>query len=207
MNPQVDAYLMNGCGRCKLFNTPFCKVHTWRAELDVLRSLALECDLTEELKWSMPVYTFQKKNIAIIGAFKDNCVISFLKGYLLNDVQGVLQKPGENSQIARVIRFTSLTQIVAMQEIIKSYLKEAMQLEESGIEMKAEKKTELILPSELVAKFEDDVLFKKAFQALTPGKQRGYVIFFTQPKQSKTRIDRIEKCMNKILAGKAVQDR
>lgn len=206
MNPEVDNYFIDGCGRCSLFATPQCKVNTWAKELKLLRTIVNDCGLTEELKWGVPVYSFQKKNVLLIGAFKDNCVLSFLKGALLNDAKNILAFPGENSQSGKVIRFTNAGKIVKLEKTIKAYIYEAIEIEKAGLKVPLKKITEHKIPEELEIKFKKDAKFKAAFQALTPGRQRGYFIHFSQPKQAATRISRIEKCIPKIFAGKGMQD-
>ena len=206
-NPKADAYFDAGCGRCDLVNTPKCKVNFWREEMALLRTIALEIGLTEELKWSVPVYTSEGKNIAIVAAFNDNCVLSFLKGSLLKDPHGILEKPGENSQVGRVVRFTDTKKVVELEAVLKAYLLEAIEIEKSGEKVKLKTIDEHEIPEELQNKFDEDPSFKAAFQALTPGRQRGYYIHFSQPKQAKTRIERIEKCKPKIFSGKGFFDR
>lgn len=206
-NPKVDAYFVDGCGRCKLFRTPQCKVNFWREELAMLRQIVLECGLLEELKWSQPVYSFQQKNIGMVTAFNDNCVISFFKGALLKDENKILEKPGENTQGGRVVRFTDLQKIIELKPILKAYIFEAIEIEKSGERVKLKTMDEYEIPEELEAKFAENPEFKKAFQSLTPGRQRGYYLHFSQPKQTKTRVERIEKCLPKIFSGKGFQDR
>ncbi len=178
----------------------------WRAELEELRRIILDCELTEELKWGKPCYTFQKANLLVICEFKDACVLNFLKGSLLKDAKRVLAPPGENSQSARLIRFTSVREIAAMESTLKAYTREAIKLEESGAKVKFKKITEHKLPEELQDKFDDSPGFKTAFRALTPGRQRAYLLHFSAAKQSKTRVARIEKCAPRILKGKGLDD-
>lgn len=206
MNPQIDHYLRDGCGRCPLGGTPDCKVHNWPQELKKLRTIVLDCGLTEELKWGVPCYTFQNNNILIVSALKDYCTLSFFKGALLSDTKGILQKPGENTQAARLIKFTSPSAITAMEDILKAYIFEAIEVEKAGLEVVFKKNTEPF-PKELENKLAEDPAFKAAFEALTPGRQRGYVLHFSQPKQSTTRESRIEKCIPKIMEGKGFNDR
>lgn len=206
MNPKVDHYFIAGCGRCPLADTPECKVHNWQEELQLLRSILLECGLTEELKWGVPCYTFQKNNVIILGAFKEYCMISFFKGALLSDTEGILTKPGENTQAGRVIRFTNVKQVVKLEAVLKAYIYEAIEVEKSGAKVTYKKADEYAIPDELTQKFKEDPEFKKAFYALTPGRQKGYIIHFSQPKQSATRVSRIEKCMSKIFEGKGFND-
>ncbi|MBP6431411.1 MAG: YdeI/OmpD-associated family protein [Ferruginibacter sp.] len=206
MNPKVDHYLIAGCGRCNLYNTPQCKVNNWQKELVALRMIMLECGLTEELKWSMPTYTADGKNVLIVAAFKDFCSINFFKGALLKDEQHILVQPGENSQSAKLLKFTDVKQITKQKVIIKSYVKEAIEIEKQGKKVSFKKITEQKIPEELQTKFDELPAFKAAFNALTPGKQRGYLIHFSQPKQSATRQSRIEKCIPKIFEGKGFND-
>jgi uncharacterized protein YdeI (YjbR/CyaY-like superfamily) len=206
MNPKVDAYFTAGCGRCPLVNTPECKVHNWEKELEMLRTIVLDCGLTEELKWSHPVYTFQGNNIILIGAFKENCVISFFKGALLTDTDKILCKPGKNTQAGRVIRFTNVREIVKMESIIKAYIYEAIEIEKAGLKVEFKTIEEHKIPEEFQTKLEEISALKTAFNALTSGRQRGYLLHFSQPKQSKTREARIERCMPQILIGKGLND-
>ena len=207
MNPAVDNYLIEGCGRCSLGGTPDCKVHNWTEELKQLRRIVLECGLTEEVKWSVPCYTFQQNNVLIVSAFKEYCSLSFFKGALLKDAEGILEKPGENSQAARLFKFTNVQQILEMEPTIKAYIYEAIEVEKAGLKVDFKQKNELVYPEELQTKLDEDPELKSAFESLTPGRQRGYVLHFSQPKQSKTRISRIEKCIPKILEGKGFHDR
>jgi uncharacterized protein YdeI (YjbR/CyaY-like superfamily) len=205
MNPKVDLYLADGCGRCAFYATPQCKVKNWRKELETLRQIVLACNLTEELKWSVPVYTYQNKNILIVSAFKDYCAISFFKGALLEDKQGILDKPGESTQSARLIKFTSEKEIIKCAAILKKYILEAIAMESSGKKVMFKKDLDPI-PEELENKMHALPVFKNAFYALTPSKQRGYIIYFSQPKQSATRVARIEKCVEKIMNGLGIND-
>ncbi|MEE8429252.1 MAG: YdeI/OmpD-associated family protein [Gammaproteobacteria bacterium] len=200
MNPKVDTYLAEGCGRCSLVNTPQCKVNTWPEELKELRRIILDCGLTEELKWSQPCYTYQKSNVVLMGAFKEYSALSFFKGALLKDVNSILQKPGENSQAARQIRFTDVQAIVEMEPILKAYIHEAIEVEKAGLKVDFKKK-EHSIPEELQNTFDESPAFKTAFEALTPGRQRGYILHFSAAKQSKTRASRIEKYMPRIFDG------
>lgn len=201
----VDQYLKSGCGRCEFFNTPRCKVNTWRRELTALRDILRNTQLKEEIKWSVPCYTYNGKNVVILTALKDYCALSFFKGSLLKDELGLLHKPGENSQAARVMRFTSLTDINKLKSVIKSYITEAIELEKSGARVSFKKEAPE-LPDELKQKLMENPQLKAAFEKLTPGRQRGYVIYFTQPKQSVTRLSRIDKCTPRILQGKGLHD-
>jgi uncharacterized protein YdeI (YjbR/CyaY-like superfamily) len=203
MNPEVDLYLEDGCGRCKFYKTPQCKVHRWQSELKALRKIVLDCGLTEELKWSFPVYTYNNKNIVIVSAFKEYCSLSFFKGVLLQDTNKLLHKQGESSQAARIIKFTSTKEISTIVHILKAYIFEAIEIENVGLKVEFKKNLEPV-PGELENEFERDAKFKKAFYDLTPGKQRGYIIYFSQPKQSITRETRIGNCKQKIMNGEGV---
>src|SRR5579875_3777360 len=205
MNPKVDAYLAQGCMRCKLGGTPDCKVHKWEEELKRLRAILLDCGLTEELKWSQPCYTYQKRNVVMMSAFKEYCSLNFMKGSLLKDAYGILVKPGENTQVGRQIRFTNVEDIIKMVAILKEYIHEAVEVEKSGERPKIKKNQEPI-PAEFQRKLDEMPDLKTAFEALTPGRQRAYILYFSAPKQSKTRESRIEKCMQNILEGKGLND-
>lgn len=205
-NPKVDVYFRVGCGRCPLVNTPECKVHNWAEELAKLREIVLDCELDEELKWSHPVYTFQQNNIVMTGAFKENCVLSFFKGVLLKDESKILQKPGENTQAGRVIRFTDVRQIIGLQSVIKAYIYEAVEIEKNGLKVVFRETNDFTLPKELETKFTEKPALRSAFFALTQGRQKDYILHFSQPKQSKTRSERIEKCTPQIMSGKGLRD-
>ena len=207
MNPAVDLYLAEGCGRCPLWQTPQCKVHDWQVELKALRPILLNCVLTEELKWKMPCYTFENNNVVLMSAFKEYCALSFFKGALLKDPQGILEKPGENTQAARLIRFTNVQQIVDLAPVISAYIAEAIAVEKAGLTVEFKQVDELAIPAELQDKFDDDPAFQMAFEALTPGRQRGYILHFAGAKQSSTRTSRIEKYTQKIFDGQGMYDR
>ncbi len=192
MNPKVDVYLS--------------KAKKWQEEMEKLRMTILDCQLTEELKWGKPCYTFQKSNIVIIQGFKEYCALLFFKGVLLNDANGILIKPGENTQAGRQIRFVNVREIVEMEPILKAYIYEAIEVEKAGLEVNFKKNTELIIPEEFQNKFDEIPALKTAFDALTPGRQRAYILYFSSPKQSKTRESRVEKCMQQILHGKGLND-
>lgn len=206
MNSKVDNYLAVGCGRCPLGGTSDCKVHQWPEELKKLRAILLDCGLTEELKWGVPCYTYQNKNIVLISALRAYCSFSFFKGVLLKDPHNILEKPGKNSQSDRVIKFTSVQQVIELEDILKAYILEAIEVEKAGLKVEFQKNPEPI-PEELQQKFYEDPFFKTAFEELTPGRQRGYIIYFSQPKQPKTRVNRIEKCVPKILNGEGLHDK
>lgn len=192
MNPKVDGYLR--------------KAKKWQEELEKLRMIILDCQLTEELKWGKPCYTFQKKNIVLIIGFKEYCALLFTQGALLNDANGTLIKPGENTQAARQIRFTNVQEIVEMETILKAYIYEAIEVKKAGLKVNFKKTTEFIIPEEFQNKLDEIPALKTAFDALTPGRQRAYILYFSAPKQSKTRESRIEKCRQQILNGKGLND-
>jgi uncharacterized protein YdeI (YjbR/CyaY-like superfamily) len=187
MNPKVDEYLR--------------KATKWQKEMEKLRRISLGCGLTEELKWGKPCYTFQQSNVVIIQGFKEFCALLFCKGALLNDPKGILKKFGW--QAARRIPFTNVREIVEMEPILKTHIHEAK--EKTGLEVTYKKNPEPI-PEELQNKLDEMPALKTAFDALTPGRQRGYILYFSQPKQSKTRESRVEKCMQQILNGKGLND-
>ena len=189
MNPKVDFF--------------FSKAEKWREEFEKLRRILLGCRLTEELKWSKPCYTFQKSNIVIIQGFKEFCALLFCKGALLNDPKGILKKFGW--QAARRIPFTNVREIVEMEPILKAYIHEAIEVEKAGLEVNF-KKDPGTVPEELQKKLNEIPALKAAFDALTPGRQRGYILYFSGAKQSKTRESRVEKCMRRILNGKGLND-
>lgn len=192
MNPMVDEYVS--------------KAKKWQEEFKKLRMIILDCELTEELKWNKPCYTFQKSNIVIIQGFKEYCALMFFKGALVNDPNGILIKPGENSQAQRQIRFTNVQEIVEMEAILNAYINGAIEVEKSGLEVNFKKTTEFNIPEELQKKFDEIPELKTAFEGLTPGRQRAYILYFSQAKQSKTRESRIEKYMQQILNGKGLND-
>lgn len=206
LKENVDLYFIDGCGRCPLGGTPNCKVNNWPNELQNLRRIVLECGLNEELKWGVPVYTYQNKNIAIVAAFKEYCSLSFFKGALLSNSDGLLVASGENSQSAKLIKFTSTEEIIRLELSLKAYLFEAIEVEKIGLKIISKKPEELLFPEELSDKLASDPVFKKAFEALTPGRQKGYIFYFSQPKQSKTRSSRIDGSLEKILSGKGISE-
>lgn len=205
MTSTIDQYLHEGCGRCPLGGTPECKVLQWVPILTLLRQFVLDCGLTEEVKWGVPCYTFQQKNVLLLSAFKKYCAISFFKGSLLSDIHHMLEKPGKHSQAARLLKFTRIEEIKQHKSHIKAYLYEAMEIEKAGLRVQFEKNPEP-MPEELEQKLTEDPLLKAAFEALTPGRQRGYILYFSAPKQAKTRIRRIEKSMDNILHGVGLHD-
>jgi uncharacterized protein YdeI (YjbR/CyaY-like superfamily) len=206
MNKIVENYFVEGCLRCKLGATPACKVNTWKEELAILRHLVLETDLKEECKWGVPCYTYEGKNVVNVSAFKSYACLSFFKGALLKDPAKILTKAGENSQTFRLLKFTDPAQIFAAAAHIKSYIAEAIELEKTGQKIIYPKNPEP-RPEELLARFEIDPALKKAFEALSPGRQRGYIIYFSQPKKSESKLARIEKSRPKILNGEGLNDR
>ena len=191
--------------RCKLGGTPGCKVNDWLEELKMLRMIALDCGLTEEVKWGVPCYTFKGKNVFLVSALKEYCALSFFKGSLLNDSHKLLVKPGENSQAGRLAKFTNVREIIEKEAILKTYIFEAVELEKAGLKVNFKKNPEPI-PIEFQKTLDENPQLKAAFEALTQGRQRGYILYFSQPKQSKTRESRIEKCMQQILDGQGLHD-
>ena len=202
----VDQFLEIGCGRCEFGGTPDCKVKPWTKELKLLRKLLLGAGLTEEIKWSAPCYTHDGRNIVALSALKESATISFFRGAELSDGEEVLEKPGENSRFARYMRFTSVKQINSLKQVIVSYVREAIELEKSGKKATSDNAMPQH-PDELTQVFNSNPKFRDAFNALTPGRQRGYLLHFSSPKQSKTRIARIEKCKPKIFDGKGWNER
>jgi len=192
MNPKVDWF--------------FDKASKWQKEYEKLRTIVLDCGLIEELKWGCPCYTFEKRNIVLIHGFKEYCALLFFKGALLNDANGILIQQTENVQSARQARFTNLQEIVKMEAILKTYIYEAIEVERAGVKVKLKKTSEYQIPEEFQKKLNKTPALKTAFYALTPGRQRGYIFYFSQPKQSKTRESRIEKYMKQILNGKGLDD-
>lgn len=175
--------------------------------MEHLRRLLLETELTEEYKWSQPCYTLNGKNVLILTAFKDYCCLAFFKGSLLKDTHQLLVTPGEHSQAARQLRYTSTAEVIRDKALIRAYIQDAIELEKSGAKVEFNQKNELELAEELLRKMNEDQAFKKAFEALTPGRQRGYHLYFSSPKQSATRTSRIEKCMPRIFEGKGWNER
>lgn len=205
LNPLVDRYLIDGCMRCKLGATPACKVNKWRTELETLRSIILQHKLKEELKWGAPCYTYNGKNIILLSALKDAVVISFLKGSLIENKKNILQKAGANSNVARIIKFKNVDEIISIKQELNDFIKAAIEIENKGLKI-SKTSNEIQIPIELEEIFKADAALKKAFLSLTPGKQRGYIIYFRQPKQSATRISKIEKCREKIMNGEGLND-
>jgi uncharacterized protein YdeI (YjbR/CyaY-like superfamily) len=192
MNPKVDIFLS--------------KAKKWQEEFKELRTIVLDCGLTEELKWRAPCYTFQKSNVVIIQGFKEYCALMFFKGALINDTDGILIRPGKHTQAGRQIRFTNTREIIEMEPILKAYIYQAIEVEKAGLKVKLKKTTEYIIPEEFQNKLDETPALKTAFDALTPGRQRAYLLYFSTPKQSKTRESRVEKYTQQILDGKGLND-
>jgi uncharacterized protein YdeI (YjbR/CyaY-like superfamily) len=192
MNPKVDDYLN--------------KAEKWREESKKLREIILGCGLTEEFKWMHPCYTYENKNVVLIHGFKEYCALLFHKGALLKDPHKILVQQTENVQAARQIRFKTIQEIVDMETILMDYIYEAIAVEKAGLEVALKKETEFSIPVELQNKFNENPILKTSFEALTPGRQRAYIFYFSQPKQAKTRESRIDKCVERILSGKGLKD-
>jgi len=192
MNPKVEFY--------------FNKAKRWQEELEKLRMIVLDCGLTEELKWGVPCYTFQKRNVVLIHVFKEYCALLFFKGALLDDPNGILIQQTKNVQAARQIRFTNIRSIIKMKPILKAYIREAIEVEKAGLKVDFRKTTDFNIPEEFQSKLDKIHALKSAFDALTPGRQRAYILHFSAPKQSRTREARVEKCMQQILNGKGLND-
>ncbi|MDA8345950.1 MAG: YdeI family protein [Thermaerobacter sp.] len=192
MNPKVDEFIS--------------KAKRWRAEYEQLRKNVLDCELTEEFKWMHPCYTFESRNIVLIHGFKEYCALLFHKGALLQDAYGILIQQTENVQAARQIRFTNVQEIIEMETVLKAYIYEAVEVEKAGLKVNFKNTTDFAIPEEFQNKFGEMPDLKSAFEALTPGRQRAYIHYFSEPKQSKTRESRVEKCVKQILAGKGLDD-
>lgn len=190
MNRKVDGFLR--------------KAKKWREEFEKLRQVCLDCGLTEELKWGKPCYTYQQSNTVLIHGFKEYCAMLFMKGALLKDPTGILIQQTENVQAARQIRFTNVREIIEMEPILKAYIKEAK--EKAGVEVDYKKTSEFAVPKEFRNRLDESPALKTAFDGLTPGRQRGYILYFSAAKQSKTREARVEKCVQQILNGKGLND-
>ena len=190
-NPKVDWFFKKG---------------QWQAEFEKLRNVLLDCGLNEELKWGCPCYTFEKRNIVLIHGFKEYCALLFFKGALLKDAKGILVQQTENVQAARQIRFTSVREIVKMKSVLKAYVQEAIGVERAGLKVNLKRTAEFSMPEEFETRLDQDPSLKTAFKALTPGRQRGYLLYFSAPKQSKTRAARVEKYVPQILKGKGLND-
>src|SRR5476649_802186 len=192
MNPKVDWY--------------FSKAKKWQEEFGKLRTIVLDCGLTEELKWGCPCYTYQSSNIVLIHGFKEYCAILFFKGALLKDPKGILIQQTENVQAGRQIRFTSAEEIIKMASTLKAYIRDAIKVEQSGAQVEFKKTAEFTMPEEFLNRLEESPELQEAFAALTPGRQRGYLLHFSSAKQAKTRESRVEKCVPHILKGKGLDD-
>ncbi|MCL4517220.1 MAG: YdeI family protein [Firmicutes bacterium] len=192
MNPKVDEFLS--------------KAKQWQEEFEKLRMIILDCQLTEELKWGKPCYSFQGSNIVLMHGFKEYCALLFIKGALLKDPNGILIQQTGNVQAGRQIRFTNAQEIVEMEAILKAYIYEAIEVEKSGLQVEFKKTTEYTIPEEFQNKLDEIPALKTAFETLTPGRRRAYILYFSEPKQSKTRQSRVEKCMQQILNGKGLND-
>jgi len=192
MNPKVDFF--------------FDKAKKWQEEMEKLRMIVLDCGLTEELKWGCPCYTSENSNIVLIHAFKEYCALLFFKGALLNDAKGILITQTENVQSGRQIRFTSVKEIDKMQRVLKTYIYEAIEVEKAGLKVEFKKTAEFAMPEEFQKQLDKNAALKKAFNALTPGRQRGYLLYFSAAKQSKTREARIDKYIPHILVGRGLND-
>jgi uncharacterized protein YdeI (YjbR/CyaY-like superfamily) len=192
MNPKVDEFLGEAL--------------KWREEFEKLRKIILDCRLTEELKWGKPCYTFQGSNVVLMHGFKEYCALLFIKGALLKDPHKILVQQTENVQAGRQIRFTTVQEITAMESILKEYIREAIDVERSGLEVDFKKTAEFTIPEEFQSKLSGDPALKAAFESLTPGRQKAYIFYFSQPKQSKTREARVEKSLPQILSGKGLDD-
>jgi uncharacterized protein YdeI (YjbR/CyaY-like superfamily) len=188
MNPKVDIFVSNA--------------EKWQEELEKLRTICLDCGLTEELKWGVPVYTFRQSNIVGINGLKESCALSFFKGALLYDADGILIQPGEHTQSGRWVKFTSVQEIVEMEPILKACIYEAIEVEKAGLKVNLKTTADFIIPEEFQNKLDAISALKTAFYALTPGRQRAYLLHFSAPKQSKTRETRVEKYIPQILNGK-----
>jgi uncharacterized protein YdeI (YjbR/CyaY-like superfamily) len=191
-NPKVDAFIGNS--------------KTWQKELEKLRAVLLDSELTEEFKWYQPCYTFRGKNVIVISGMKESCAFAFFKGALLKDVHGILTAPGKHSQSTRWIKFTSMREIAEMKSVLKAYIREAIEVEQSGVKLKLRKTSDLKFPEELQTMLDEFPDFKAAFEALTPGRQRAYIYHISAAKQSKTRESRVLKCMPRILEGNGLLD-
>ncbi|MBL0371187.1 YdeI family protein [Rhizobium sp. KVB221] len=192
LNPKVDAFLETA--------------KSWRGEFEKLRKIAFDCGLTEELKWGQPCYSLEGTNVVLIHGFKDYCAYLFFKGALMKDPGGILVQQTDNVQAARQIRFTSLEQIASMDNVLKDYIHNAIEVEKAGLKVELKKTSEFSMPEEFQSKLVELPDLKKAFEALTPGRQRAYLLHFSSAKQSKTRETRIEKCVPQILSGKGLDD-
>ncbi|WP_400164734.1 YdeI family protein [Brevibacillus sp. TJ4] len=192
MNPKVDGFLR--------------QEKKWKEEFEKLREIVLDCELTEDFKWMHPCYTYENKNIVLIHGFKDFCALLFHKGALLQDTHGILVQQTKNVQAARQIRFTNVQEIVELEPILKTYIQQAIEAEKAGLQVNLKEHVEYSIPEELQTRFDEIPDLKTAFDALTPGRQRAYILYFSEPKQAKTRVARVEKCVPQILEGKGLRD-
>lgn len=206
MASTVDFYFTDGCGRCALVSTPACSVNKWQPELRELRALVLGCGLTEELKWGVACYTFQQKNVVLIHAFKEYCALNFFNGALLSDTNGILVRQTENVQAARQIRFNDVREITRLRAVLQAYIREAIEVEKAGVKVSFKPTSEFAVSGELQQALNSSAALNAAFNTLTPGRQRGYLLYFAAPKQAKTRAARIEKYTPQILRGKGLHD-
>ena len=207
-NPEVSSYFKQGCGRCNLHATPDCRVHLWPGALAELRLIALECGLKEERKWGVPCYVNENgKNIALLGAFKAHCLISFFQGALLDDPDSVLESPGSNSQSTRQMRFTTAEQVQAAKPVLVRFLQQAIANEAAGKKVELKPPATYDIPEEFQQALDHDAAFAEAFEQLTPGRRRAYLMHFTQPKKSETRQARIDKAREHILNGIGLNDK
>jgi uncharacterized protein YdeI (YjbR/CyaY-like superfamily) len=206
MTTEIETYFEDGCGRCALFATAQCKVRTFTKELAALRGIILTCGLTEEVKWGVPCYTYKSANILTLAALKSSVNIGFFKGVLLQDEYKLLKKPGDNSQIGRSFSFTSTKEIGEIEAHIRAYIFEAIEIEKAGLKVPTKSVSEYEIPEEFQRKLDQFPRLKTAFDALTPGRQKAYLIHFSQAKQSKTIEARVDKWMEHILNGKGMMD-
>jgi len=207
MTTDVDIYFVDGCGRCELGGTPQCKTVGWRDELEAMRTVMLKTDLVEECKWGVPCYTIDGKNVATLSALKDSVRLGFFKGVLLKDENGLLEFAGENSQSGKHLSITSVDKVERSEDTILSFVSDAIDVERNGLKIDFKEKDNLVLTNELKNLFTEDPELEKAFFNLTPGRQRGYILYFSAPKKTETRVSRIIKFRSKILAGKGFHDR
>jgi uncharacterized protein YdeI (YjbR/CyaY-like superfamily) len=201
--PHDKSQMNNGNPKVDFF---FSKAQKWQEEFKKLRTIVLACGLTEELKWGKPCYTFEKSNVVLIHGFKEYCALLLIKGALLKDAKDILIQQTRNVQAARQIRFTNIREIAKLEPVLKAYIKEAIEIEKAGLEVKLKKTSEFKVPDELQIKLDAMPVLRTAFDALTPGRQRGYVLYFSGAKQSKTRESRVEKWIPQILKGKGLND-
>jgi len=194
-NPRLDGFFLKGE-----------EANRWQEEFGALRRIILDCHLTEELKWMHPCYTLDGKNIVLIHGFRDYCAVLFFKGALLQDPHGILVRQTENVQAERQVRFTHVREIIAMESVLNEYIREAIAVEKAGLQVEYKKTTSFTIPDEFQSQLDAMPALKTAFDALTPGRQRAYLLYFSQPKQSKTRLARVAKCVPQILAGKGLDD-